>query len=354
MNSGAVRSVRGGPVSRLYRRISTLRMQEALRYKAPYLLTVVYVFFYLVRPSFAFALTFDALALCTIAGIAGFGYFSNDVADRTADRITSKRNDAAALNPVQIALAFVLFALVAILPWVVCFPVDRTTAVLLALEFALLVAYVRRPLRLKERGLAGVATDALYAHALPVWIATHTVFLMAHRDTPRTFTVSLVVWQFALGVRNIIHHQMSDYEQDRASRTRTFVTAAGGARVVRFVERMVIPIEVAGFAVWMGVVSLMLPAVPVAFFIHGLARAASHGEHTTSPSARWSAMSAYCDGFCLVWMPLVAIGAVCVVDWRMVPLGVAHVVLFRRALYESIIAPWWRAASVPTAGKENP
>jgi hypothetical protein len=240
-----------------------------------------------------------------------------------------------------------------VLPWLVYFPTDSVTVGLLAAEFALLLAYVSPPLRLKERGLAGVVADAFYAHALPTLIAANTLFLMAPYDHPVLFATSLAAWQLPLGARNIIHHQMADYEADRASGTRTYVTAVGGTQATRFVERRLIPIEIAGFVSWLTVVAFTMPAVPLAFMVHGVVRAVSHRARSTPVVTRWEAMSAFVDAFCLVWMPLVAISVVCVAEPRMIVLGAAHVILFRRALHESIVTLWSPSVPPPQRSRDD-
>lgn len=317
----------------LGRPLGNARLEEAVRYKAPYLFAIVYVYFYVARPGLGAALLTEACALSTIIGVAGIGYLSNDVADRVQDAAMGKPNDANRLTRARIVAAFVTFGACAITPWIVYFPADRTTAALLALELMLFVAYGVKPLRLKERGLAGVLTDAAYAHALPAAIAAHTLFLLTRYDDAWRFATWLLVWQLPLGARNITYHQMADYDHDRATGVRTYVGDVGGEHAIRVVERRLIPVELAGFCGWFLILPTIVPAV--AFASH--AALVEVVVRPVPPRTRWRIMAEHCDAFCQVWLPLSILAPLCASDPRMYVVAGIHAVVFRRPLHEAIL-----------------
>ncbi len=214
-------------------------------------MSIVYFFLYVGRVQFANALLAAVSALCTIAGVAGVGYLSNDVADREADRKSGKPNATLDLSVAGIILLFGLFGAAALLPWAMFVPMDRTWATLLLLEFLLFALYAVPPIRLKERGLLGLVTDALYAHANPALLAAYTMYLVTGKSYPHTRWLlgSLWAWQFFVGLRNILLHQIADAIHDRVAGTVTWVTRAGERAADRFLRSVVVPIEIIGFAV---------------------------------------------------------------------------------------------------------
>jgi hypothetical protein len=80
------------------------------------------------------------------------------------------------------------------------------------------------PIRIKERGAAGLITDALYAHAIPAVMAAYTYTLISNQLPDLVFIGMLFSWQFCVGIRNVLIHQLSDLHSDKESGTKTFVS----------------------------------------------------------------------------------------------------------------------------------
>ncbi len=205
--------------------------------------------------------------VASVVGIAGFGYFLNDACDIAADRAAGKANAAAARGPA--AHAAILLGLLAfgLAPWLLL-PRHPGNLTLLALQIGMLTIYSARPLRLKERGLAGVLADTLYGHLLPVAIALFTFFpeplrsLAAARGS-RTAVPILALTGIVLtckGLRNILLHQLADRENDRRAGLRTFVLARGPVRALALINRLLLPLEVGALA---AALVLLAPAAPV-------------------------------------------------------------------------------------------
>lgn len=274
------------------------------------------------------------------------GYLSNDVADREADRKSGKPNATLDLSITRVTLLFGLFGAAALLPWILFVPIDHICVTLLLLEFLLFAVYVVPPLRLKERGLLGLVTDALYAHANPALLAAYTMYLVTGKSYPhaRWLLGSLSAWQFFVGMRNILQHQITDAGHDRAAGTVTWVTRAGEPAAAQLLRTVVTPLEVLGFAVWLAVASSAIPALAAVFIIHVVAMslAIRHyaGGILNQPLPEMLAL--FLDDFFVGWMPLVVLGALCVSDWRMAALLLVHVVIFQDRLWP-LFRFWARA-----------
>ncbi|MEM0998898.1 MAG: UbiA family prenyltransferase [Bacteroidota bacterium] len=201
------------------------------------------------RAIYAVALT--ALGL-SIIGTAGFGYFLNDLTDIAQDTAAGKPNQVARW-PIWLRVVVPLILLVlAWGPWLLfraesdVFPLIIG---LLALEFLVFFLYSVPPIRLKEKGIAGIVCDTLYGHVIPVAIA----LVVFSPDWPRNFAFALPVMGL-MGLRNILLHQIEDRHRDRRAGVNTFVRQYGPQRALNLINRGVLPLE-------LGLLVLMLFAL---------------------------------------------------------------------------------------------
>jgi ABC-type multidrug transport system fused ATPase/permease subunit len=189
---------------------------------------MVYLFTVWFGISFEHFIPLALLSLCTIIGFASFGYLMNDLFDIRQDMLAGKKNFLAG-KPLPFIVLFFLFSLTFIfLPWILL-PSDGFSFSLIAFQLVLFLIYSIPPLRLKERSLAGLIVDALYAHAAPPILAAYTFSLAAHRVLPGFELVLLFAWQFTSGMRNILMHQAEDMSADRKSNSRNFVSTLSDA-----------------------------------------------------------------------------------------------------------------------------
>jgi len=162
------------------------------------------------------------LSLATISGFASLGYLLNDFFDREKDARAGKKNFLAGKSPLLVILFFLISISFLLLPWKFL-PFDNFSAALIISQVLLFLIYSIPPVRLKERGLAGIITDALYAHSLPVVLAAYTFSLAAERAFPVFPVILLFAWQTLTGVRNILIHQADDLRSDKKSGEKNFV-----------------------------------------------------------------------------------------------------------------------------------
>lgn len=234
-----------------------LRLSKPWRYKAPFLISVPY--FFLLVGGFDPWEGLEAIgwSLMTILGIAGFGYWANDFSDREDDRKAGKAN---AFEGMPMWQAFGLLGVLlaaAILPWVLFFPIHSTTLILLGAEFGLFILYSLPPFRLKERGVLGALADAGYAHIVPALLAAVTFNALSPQPFPQLFIflVALAFFQGFLGLRNILLHQLGDYENDRLSGTKTWVVGMGPEWGWKWVMFVFFPLETIALMLYLGVLS---------------------------------------------------------------------------------------------------
>jgi len=314
-----------------------LRIKNAWSYKAPFLISLPYFMIAVGRVPAPTAFVGIAASLCTIAGIAGTAYFLNDLADVAKDRLAGRGNAIAGMSSRQRVLVLALFVALALVPWRIL-PLTPVTGGLLAVELALFVVYSFPPFRLKERGVLGVITDSLYAHTTPAILAVFTFAAMAVEPYSllAVFLVGLGVWQFALGLRNIVLHQLQDYPNDLASGTRTLATEWGPERLSFVLRNWLVPLEVIGFLAFAIVVSdsiiLFVPAY-LSFLVLTMAWT-RYVTQRPGPATLREKLYTYADDFYVDWIPLIVLTYLVTrvpECWPLIPI---HLLLFRNGLVQ--------------------
>jgi hypothetical protein len=140
----------------------------------------------------------------------------NDIKDYKDDLQNNKPNLFNKFSKFQSVLLVVIFISLSIFPWFYL-PTDQSTFYLLAIELALLFyVYAFPPFRLKEKGFLGIITDALYAQVIPCLLAVYTFSKIANTTLHIKLIALYTIWLLLVGIRNIIKHQIEDFENDNA------------------------------------------------------------------------------------------------------------------------------------------
>jgi predicted O-linked N-acetylglucosamine transferase (SPINDLY family)/4-hydroxybenzoate polyprenyltransferase len=191
-----------------------------------------------------------ALLLAALCAYASFGHLVNDFSDRQADRVAGKRNVLATLSE-RNAWALVIVAGAAGLAlsyW------QRPGAIAsLGAAYVLAAAYSLPPLRLKERGAAGLAAAALAQRTLPCVVVFYAL------DFWDWTAVALCVLSTLTGLRYIVVHQILDASNDARAGLTTFGTAHDARSLSAILTRWLFPFELASLG---GTILLMGWSVP--------------------------------------------------------------------------------------------
>lgn len=219
------------------------RLISTLLHKFSLLFTTIYIviFFSRADPKKVFLALWMSLILSF--GIAGIGYLINDHHDQDQDKQSGKANFFSQENRLKHIVQFLLFGACAIFPWFIL-PFDTVIFWGIVLEFVLFGLYSSPPFRLKERGILGVITDALYAHVLPCMLAGYTFTKIVPGMSVISYhTFIFTGWLLLMGCRNILNHQLEDHENDVLSGTRTVSTQLGKEKLQRLIHFLMIPAE---------------------------------------------------------------------------------------------------------------
>lgn len=188
------------------------------------------VFFYVALARRWFALDFvrevGLFLLLSLAGTA-FGYLVNDWADLDLDRRAGKPNVFSGMGRGRGALALgALLALVALLG----LPFARRPAFLALWGVWVLVTmcYSLPPVRLKERGVLGLAATIAAQQPLPAAMAFAALGYL------HTWGAWLFIAYITLrGICSDVGHQMRDRERDAAAGAQTFAVRHGHKAIAR-------------------------------------------------------------------------------------------------------------------------
>lgn len=286
-----------------------------------------------------------ALFLVSCLGIGGFGYLLTDAFDVEEDRRSGKDNGWAALEPGARAALVALLLLAAWLPWR-WLPHAPVAATLIALEFLLFGVYAVPPMRLKERGFAGIVIDALYAHVLPtmvVWVAFSSVPLGADVLTPAL----LATWMLLMGIRHLARHQHDDLDRDRIAGVRTFAVGRGREATMRVLAGRVLPLEAAVAALTLLWLAPHAPMLLAGFAAHTAWELHVVRRRWLSPIPPFAAMSdterhdiyaqRLLSGFVERWLAPLALTTLVLHQPRAIWLVPLHLLVFG-----SPLRAWWR------------
>ncbi|OWY62376.1 hypothetical protein B7486_58780, partial [cyanobacterium TDX16] len=172
------------------------------------------------------------LLVVAVTGVAAFGHLVNDVADRDVDAAADKPNASAALRTSLVVTLLVGALVVGVAPFFLL-PAERAAWGLLAAQLLLLVGYSVPPVRWKDRGLAGVLADALYAQVVPFLLTVAALAGAGGGQDAAPLAMAFGAWGLCAGGRGILYHQVDDRRADRTAGTRTFVVVHGTAAAQR-------------------------------------------------------------------------------------------------------------------------
>lgn len=323
--------------------------------KIPPLLALAYFLLAEASPPVPLVTALFALVLFLIAsiGIAGFAHLLNDVFDVQVDAISAAHNTTPRRRFVRVSF-FIGLSAAALVPWLFL-PLGTTGWTLIALEFILFGAYSIPPLRLKGRGIWGALADALYAHTIPLLVMWVTFAAVCGLATPIGFGAMLGVWSVALGLRQILRHELNDRLSDAQARIQTFAVRYGFARTTWLMSRVLLPLELVAFLGLVIVYSAVAPWVAPLFVLYLCWEIFKMRALWLQPIANlfradankflnvWGLL--FLTRFYEMWLPLLLLAALVLIAPTYLIMAALHLVLFKNgivALVSELRLIWMR------------
>jgi hypothetical protein len=272
--------------------------------------------------------------LCSICMVAAYGHVINDACDVKADLSAGKRNSMADVRFSRRVFLCAGLVLAGFAPTLVA-DYSATVLVLLALNYLWPTIYSLPGIRLKERGVAGMACDVLGSHVTPTLIVL-SIFAMTSSAQPNSlFPVIMVTWAAVLGIKGILHHQIVDRGNDIRSGTVTFVTEARPDRLSRFLTFFNLYVELPVSACVVLVTWGWASSVAMAFAIYCVMEAIKYrlGFQFALTSEAWTVRRSVPfanESFYVVWLPFAAVLQLAASEPAWLWMPIAHVLMFHR------------------------
>lgn len=239
--------------------------------KMPLLLTIAYFCIYFTALPFKDALPKLAILLVWLIAAAASGHVINDWFDIQIDRNAGKTNAISNLTPANRYLVLTILLLLAAVP--IYLLSNYRVLLLVCLQQILFILYSQHTWRLKEQPLAGIITDMFYAYVIPAIIIV--MYFRAEGSISGLLKITMLGWLICQGLRNILLHQVSDYETDAISDVKTFAVTYGKQNTLTLINFALVLLEVVSLLMWTAIVSMyffswLLPAVLLFALIKGV------------------------------------------------------------------------------------
>ncbi len=313
-----------------------LRIHRTWQFKVPLLMCFPYLAAFVSGMHAQIFFQAVALSFVTIIGFAGFAYTLNDLGDIAVDQKANKENAVQHLGRMKTILLILFCLVLTLAPWYFL-PHSNFSIFLLFFELLFFYLYAMKPFRLKERGVAGLLCDALYAHALPAVLAFYT-FMCYNKDGFSFFPYilpSIFLWQLLCGLRNIVFHQMNDYQYDKAADVKTWVSKNGLAKA-EFIVKGLLILELMAFFLFLLLLTnlyhvyILLPAY-LLYLIYSLVK----HRKVLSVLPLNDIKFIFLDQFYLYWLPLLILAWLVQIEMFYLLMFIIHFVSFQNAL-----KPW--------------
>ncbi|MEH2236059.1 tetratricopeptide repeat protein [Nostoc sp.] len=300
-------------------------------YKLPPLLAIAYAEILLMNfPVIQLILTVLAL-LFSISSVAAYGHIVNDIFDIEVDQRVGKNNSMAQFSSWQRLLLCILFAVTGfVLPTLMNF--GTLAIILLGINYLLPTLYSAPPLRLKEKGIWGIISDAAGAHAIPTLFVATTFLHLSASPQPQSIilTIAATAWSFCAGIRGIILHQLWDRENDLKSDVKTLVTKLNVEKVRFWISYIIFPTEILLLSLLVLVISRFAPILLLFFILYLLSKTINIklGLANAFDTAPIRKVNIPLHDFNEVWLPLALITLLSIREPFFFILLLLHIILF--------------------------
>lgn len=163
-----------------------------------------------------FIIFFGFSVICT-----SYGYLVNDLGDRELDRLHGKDNTFTGDSPLKASFVVLLFLGFSI-PFGLYFVKKDYFLLLWLVWFAISTSYSMEPIRLKERGKAGLLLVVMAQRVIPALMIFSAFDFLGYNEF-----ILLTIYIFFRGLSSDLNHQIEDYENDLKTSTGTFAVKTG-------------------------------------------------------------------------------------------------------------------------------
>lgn len=287
------------------------------------------------QAGWAVALIHTAAMLFAFLGSGLFVRYFNDFCDQEQDRRAGKYNIAQADTLVVQGLKLAGYsALIVIVLWLLSAP--AILYILMGLQHVLYLIYSLPPIRLKERGWAGLICDAGYGHVVPAAVG------FAFGYTAGTETPDYLGWYVALaalsqlapGINNIIYHQLEDYKADKSAGVQTWVVRTGPSNALKLSFRWFAPLSLVsqgGYYLFLGLNGQVVLSAGLigTLLMFTLPRTQALSRRTHSPKAQKLIAT---NELTEIWAPLYFLLGLVIQSTGHIALLLLHILGFRSVI----------------------
>jgi 1,4-dihydroxy-2-naphthoate octaprenyltransferase len=289
-----------------------------------------------------------ATMLFVFLGSGLFVRYFNDFCDIDQDRKAGKQNiargDHSAIRWLKLS------GYTAIIPVALWFSAAPFPLYLLmGVQHLLYLLYSIPPIRLKEKGWSGLVCDAAYGHAVPAAVGFAFGYTAGAKSSPESLWMHIafaVLSQFALGIINILYHQIEDHPKDKKAGVLTWVALKTPATALKIGFNRYAPLALAslgGFYLYWGINGF--PVLALALLLTLFLISAAWFSNTANPPARHSPRLLALNELTEIWAPLYTITALVFQDHRFIYLLLLHTFMFYRIIFPFVFYYFRRLGS---------
>lgn len=318
------------------RALALVRFGNWWTHKIPPLLLVVYV--ELVRRHASLGASVGAICVLVscVSCVAAYGHVVNDWTDVGEDRRAGKANvmrDVRVGRRAALCAGFVVAGFAVLAPFANAWP----ARIVLALNYLWPTLYSVPGIRLKERDVLGVLSDAAGSHVTPTLFAFAVVSVFVPGPANGVVLAAVLLWAAALGIKGILYHQIADRATDETAGAVTFATARDVSTLFAVLAKYNLVVELPASVFLTGAVAGFVPPALAALVVYLALESTKYAlgfEFAVSSDARLRRASVPFanEMFYTLWLPLAAAVQLSLQNVSLAWVPFLHALLFREQI----------------------
>lgn len=305
-------------------------------HKIPPLLLVVYVELIRRHASLGTSVAAICVLVLCVSCVAAYGHVVNDWCDIADDERAGKPNAMRGVHVgrrTALCVGFIVAGFAVLAPFSDAWP----ARIALAVNFLWPTLYSIPGVRLKERGLLGVLSDAAGSHVTPTLFAFAVASMFDRAPANVIVLTAVLLWATALGIKGILYHQIADRANDEIAGVATFATGFDASRLFAVLARYNLLVELPASAFLTVVIAAFVPMAVGALIVYLTLESTKFAlgfEFAVSSDARLRRASVPFanEMFYTFWLPLAAAVQLALDNVWFAWLPVLHGLLFREQI----------------------